>query len=65
MCNPSQAICIEKHYEVRHWTRELRCSEAELYAAVRVVGLQFEDLRQFRSAMPRSAFVANPEASYR
>ena len=65
MIHPIQTICLEKHYEVRHWTRELRCTEAELYAAVRAAGLDAANVRQFRAGMPHSTFIANPASAYR
>lgn len=65
MCQPAQTISLNKHYEVRHWTREFRCTETELFEAVRAVGLDAAKVLSFRSAMPKSTFVANPAAAYR
>jgi hypothetical protein len=65
MCQPIQAISLAKHYEIRHWTREFRCTEGELYEAVRAVGLDAAKVLSYREAMPRSTFVANPSAAYR
>jgi len=65
MCQPIQIISLAKPYEIRHWTREFHCTESELYEAVRSVGLDEAKVRNFRTAKPKSTFIANPSASYR
>lgn len=40
-------ISLEKPYVVRHWLRTFKCSEAELYQAVRLVGPNATDVTRF------------------
>ncbi len=65
MDTPTEMISLEKHYQVRHWTRQLHCTEAELYEAVRVAGRDVRNVRLFRAAMPHSAFISNSASAYR
>jgi len=44
-----EEISLEKAYEVRHWMHELRCTEFELYEAVRSVGKGLGAVRTFRA----------------
>lgn len=51
MCQEPATISLEKPYEVRHWMRELNCSEGELYEAVRAVGRRLDDLQVYRAQL--------------
>lgn len=42
-------ISLRKDYEVRHWMRVLRCTEAQLYAAVAAVGTDVETVQKYLS----------------
>lgn len=46
--NPLQTVSTQKAYEVRHWMRELRCTETELHLAILAVGNGLDDIRLYR-----------------
>ena len=48
MNSEPQCISLDKAYEVRHWTREFRCTAEELYRAVGQVGKGVNELHEFR-----------------
>jgi len=50
-------ICLARAYKVRHWMHELRCTEGELYAAVRTVGEDLDAIRAFRATCPASVYA--------
>ena len=39
-------VNVNEEWEVRYWTAELGCSEAELRAAVEAVGVMSEDVQK-------------------
>lgn len=55
--NLLQMVSTEKAYEVRHWMREVHCSEAELYAAIVAVGNNLNDIRRYRKTFARKGTV--------
>jgi hypothetical protein len=40
-------INLEQDYEVRYWTKEFGCTEAELHEAVAAVGRTAEKVREY------------------
>ena len=40
-------IALEEPHEVRSWTESLKCTEAELQAAVKAVGHSAEKVREY------------------
>ena len=53
--NPEK-ISLDKAYEVRHWMRELHCTEGELFQAVREAGTGLAEVRAYRMTCPVSAY---------
>lgn len=42
----SSRVNVNEDYEVRYWTQRLGCSEAQLHAAVKAVGVMVADVEK-------------------